>query len=70
VAQSQLPVEFCRPCMECAAPPDAYKPVVAGLGGLLVTRKGTDEVVGHLHASCKEAWVRKNGEAGFSFRVF
>ena len=69
MAQSQLPVESCPPCMQCTAP-DAYKPVVAGLGGLVVTRKGTDEVVGHLHAGCKEAWVRKNGEAGFSFRVF
>jgi hypothetical protein len=55
--------------MECDKP-GKPKPVLVGRGvGVEVRKTSTEELVGYLHANCKDAWTSKNGEAGFSFRV-
>lgn len=59
-----------RPCMECNRP-GKPKPVMPGLGfGVEVRRKDNGNLVGYLHANCKDAWVSKHGEANYSFQPF
>ena len=58
-----------RPCMVCDAP--GRPKAVAGLGhGVEVRRKDTGDIVGYLHANCKDAWTCEFGEIEFSFRLF
>ncbi|MGH9351518.1 MAG: hypothetical protein ACRD18_08090 [Terriglobia bacterium] len=57
-----------KPCMECATP-EKPKPVLCGHGhGVEVRKKATGDLVGYLHANCKDAWVSKNDETEFTFR--
>lgn len=68
--QSQFFTDSYRPCMECDRP-GKPKPVVRGLDvGVEVRKTETDELVGYLHANCKDAWISKHAETGFSFRPF
>lgn len=56
--------------MECNRP-GKPKPVMPGLGfGVEVRRKDNGNLVGYLHANCKDAWVSKHGEANYSFQPF
>jgi len=54
-----------RTCMECGKPANFPLPGF----GVEVARRDTGELVGYLHANCKDAWMKKNGEAEFSFRT-
>ncbi len=66
--QFQITKEF-TPCMECDRP-GTVKIVLPGFNqGVEVMRKGTSELVGYLHANCKDAWLTKKDGSKFSFRA-
>lgn len=66
--QPQITKEF-TPCMECDRP-GTVKIVLLGFNqGVEVTRKGTGELVGYLHANCNDVWLTKNDGSKFSFRA-
>jgi hypothetical protein len=59
-----------RPCMQCATQENP-KTVMPGSGyGVEVRKRGTNELVGYLHANCKAAWIAEHGEKNYSFRPF
>ena len=59
-----------RFCMECSKSGQKPKPVLPGFGvSVEVRMAATGELVGYLHANCKDEWARKNDKGEFSFRV-
>ena len=62
-------VDDYKPCMECDKPGKPKSVLVGRKVGVKVQRKATGELVGYLHANCRDEWTGKNDESKFSFEI-